>query len=328
MIISYRRNTHFVDRFLWTISRLPSVAMFSFPRNIYLLIMNRRQILQASLASTIAMPAFALDKKNKYRKDIGIQLYTLRNQIKEDVAGTLKAVAKAGYKQVEAYGFDGKESPMMKEAKANGLAVNSSHFAWECVTSPEKSKGPSFEKILEGAKKVGLTHLVIPYLHGHERNGLEGYKKIADNCNKAADKANAAGIQLAYHNHAFEFKPEGKSSKSGFDVLIENFSCNMLFEVDVFWVKVGGVEPVKLIEQLSGRVSQLHLKDLKKGMALPNFGGLPKDAFKELGNGQIDMEPIIEAASKANVAHCHVEQDQSPDPIASVQQSMKYLKGL
>ena len=290
--------------------------------------MNRRIFLQSSLATSLAMPAFALDKNNKYRNDIGIQLYTLRNQIKDDVGGTLKAVAAAGYKQVEAYGFDGTESPMMKEAKANGLAVHSSHFNWECVTSPEKSKGPSFDAILEGAKKVGLTHLVIPYLHGHERNGLDGYKKIAENCNKAADKAKAVGIQLAYHNHAFEFQPEGKDGRSGYDILIENFSCNMHFEVDVFWVKVGGVEPIKLIDQLSGRVSQLHLKDLKKGTELPNFGGLPKDAFKELGNGMIDMEPIIELAAKANVAHCHVEQDQSPDPIASVQQSIKYLKSL
>ncbi|MDG2253849.1 MAG: hypothetical protein P8L49_02725, partial [Opitutaceae bacterium] len=72
-------------------------------------------------------------------------------------------------------------------------------------------------------------------------------------------------------------------------------------------------------------VSQLHLKDVKKGMALPNFGSIPKDAFKELGNGSINMEPIINAADKAGVAHCHVEQDQSPNPIKSIQQSIQHL---
>ena len=85
-----------------------------------------------------------------------------RNQIKADVKGTLAAVAKAGYKQVEAYGFDGKASDMMLAAKDNGMAVNSTHFAWESVTNPTKKGVPSFESILEGASDVGLTHLVIP----------------------------------------------------------------------------------------------------------------------------------------------------------------------
>ena len=67
------------------------------------------------------------------------------------------------------------------------------------------------------------------------------------------------------------------------------------------------------------------IDDLKKGMNLPNYGGIPNDAFKELGSGMIDMEPIIEAAEKAGVAHCHVEQDHSPDAIKSIQKSIQYL---
>ena len=77
-----------------------------------------------------------------------------------------------------------------------------------------------------------------------------------------------------------------------------------------------------------GRISQLHLKDLKKGTKLPNFGRLSNDAFKELGEGSIRMEPIIKAAGKSGVAHCHVEQDHSPDPLASIHQSMEHLKAL
>ena len=102
----------------------------------------------------------------------------------------------------------------------------------------------------------------------------------------------------------------------------------MKFELDVFWVKAGGVDPVKLIDRLKGRVSQLHLKDLKKGLQLPNYGQLDKGAFKELGNGSIAMEPIIEAAGRAGVAHCHVEQDHSPAPLESIGQSMQHLKSL
>jgi sugar phosphate isomerase/epimerase len=289
--------------------------------------MKRRHFLQASLTSAITMPTFALDKDNPYRKDIGIQLYTLRNQIKKDVKGTLKAVAKAGYRQVEAYGFDGAVSDMILAAKDNGLQVNSTHFAWESVTSPEKKGVPVFDKILEGAVKLGITHLVIPYLHTRERNGLDGYKRVAENCNRAAAKAKAADIQLAYHNHAFEFAPQD-GGRTGFDVLKAEFASQMHFEVDVFWVRVGGVIPVKLLQELKGRVSQIHLKDLKKGIKLPNYGGVPKDAFQALGDGIIRMEPIIKAAGRIGVAHCHVEQDHSPDPVSSVKQSLQYLKSL
>jgi sugar phosphate isomerase/epimerase len=106
------------------------------------------------------------------------------------------------------------------------------------------------------------------------------------------------------------------------------FSPEMHFELDVFWVKLGGVEPLDLIKKLSGRVSQLHLKDLKAGIPIPSFGSVPDDAFQELGDGIIPMEPLIVAAQPAGVQHCHVEQDQSPDPIASIRQSLAYLKRL
>ena len=272
------------------------------------------------------MPTFALDKDNPYRRDIGIQLYTLRNQIDADVKGALKAVAAAGYKQVEAYGFPDAD-PMIRAAKDNGLAVNSSHFTWESVTNPGKKGVPSFDSILEKAEKVGLAHLVIPYLHGHERRTLDDYKRMAENSNKAAQKAKAAGIRLAYHNHSFEFQPlEG--GRSGYNVLVDEFGPGMLFEVDVFWVQVGSVDPVQLIRKLKGRVSQLHLKDLKAGLKLPNYVGVPDDAFQELGDGIIPMEPIIKVAAKAGVTHCHVEQDQSPDPVASINQSLQHLNTL
>jgi sugar phosphate isomerase/epimerase len=100
----------------------------------------------------------------------------------------------------------------------------------------------------------------------------------------------------------------------------------MKFEVDVFWVQVGGQDSVALINSLSGRVSQLHLKDLNKSVETPNFGSLPPEAFEELGDGVIDMVPIVEAGLAAGVEHCHVEQDHSPSPLDSIRQSIAYLK--
>ena len=290
--------------------------------------MKRRTFLRSAAFSSLALtPASqvlaALAPDNKYRKNIGIQLYTLRGALGKDAAGTLKAVAEAGYKQVEPYGFPNCQ-PLLDGAKAAGLALNSSHFEWGSVVSPKDAAMSDFQKIVEKAKEVGLSHLVIPYLADGERRTLDDYKKIAANANKAAELTKAAGIQLSYHNHAFEFAPK-EGGKCGYDIFMAEFSKDMKFEVDVFWIKVANLDPAELITKLSGRVSQLHLKDLKSGLKLPEYGTIPQDAFKELGNGIIPMEPIIAAAEKAGVVHCHVEQDHSPDAMASIKQSISYL---
>ena len=291
--------------------------------------MTRRSFLRTSAASSVfagtAQSLSALAADNTYRKNIGIQLYTLRNELKADTPGTIKAIADAGYKQGEMYGFPNCDD-MIKASRDHGLGMNSTHFEWETAVNPSDEGFSGFKKILEKANRIKLTHLVVPYLHDKDRKTLYGYKRVAGNLNKAAVIAKKAGIQLAYHNHSFEYKPMGDST--GFDVFVKEFAPEMKFELDVFWVKAGGVDPVTLIKKLTGRVSQLHLKDLKKGLDLPIYDGMPKEAFKELGNGMISMEPIIEAGKAAGVAHCHVEQDQSPNPLASIKESIAYLKSL
>jgi sugar phosphate isomerase/epimerase len=291
--------------------------------------MNRRSFLRTSAASSVfagtAQTLSALAANNTYRANIGIQLYTLRDGLTADTPATMKAVAAAGYKQVEMYGFPNCDD-MIKAAGDNGLALNSSHFEWEAAVNPSDEKFSDFKKIIEKAREIKLTHLVVPYLQEKDRKTLDGYKRVSGNLNKAAVLAKEAGIQLAYHNHSFEYKP--MEGSTGFDVFIKEFAAEMKFELDVFWVQAGGVDPVTLIKKLSGRVSQLHLKDLKKDLKLPIYDGMPKEAFKELGNGMIPMEPIIEAGKAAGVVHCHVEQDHSPDPLVSIKESVVYLKSL
>jgi len=293
--------------------------------------MNRRNFIRTTAASTLVLgqsgTAFALDAENAYRRNIGLQLYTLRNELGKDTPGTLKKVAAAGYKQVELYGFP-KADAMIAGARDAGLEIHSAHFEWDSVVNPKDDAMSDFARILESAKKAGLSHLVIPYLQDGNRKTLDDYRKVAANANKAAVMAKSAGIQLSYHNHNFEFEPRD-GGKSGYDIFIEEFSPDMKFEIDVFWVKAAGIEPVGLIKKLHGRVSQLHLKDLKDGVKTPLYQtNLPNDAFQELGDGVIAMEPVIVAAKAAGVVHCHVEQDQSPDAIASIKQSVDYLKKL
>ena len=291
--------------------------------------MTRRSFLRTSAAGSLfagsAQTLSALAADNVYRVNIGIQLYTLRDGLKADTAATMKVVAGAGYKQVEMYGFP-KSDAMAKAARDNGLALNSAHFDWEAAVNPSDEGFSDFKKIVEKAQEMKLSHLVVPYLHDKDRKTLDDYKRVAETLNKAALVAKDANIQLGYHNHSFEFQP--MEGSSGYDVFIAEFSPEMKFEIDVFWVRAADLDPVTLIKKLKGRVSQLHLKDLKKGSELPIYQKMPNDAFKELGRGMIPIEPIIAAAKDAGVVHCHVEQDQSPDPLASIQESVTYLKSL
>jgi sugar phosphate isomerase/epimerase len=294
--------------------------------------MNRRDFLaQASTAAfTIALPTAlraALDKDNVYRKNIGVQLYTVRKLMEKDTVGTIKAVAAAGYKQAELGGFPSQTDAQLKAARDAGLVVNSSHFEWDSLVNPTDSSYQDFRKIVDKAHAAGLKHLVVPYLVDKNRTTLDDYKQTAAHLNKGAELSKAAGIRLSYHNHAFEFQPLA-GGRTGFDVFMSEFSPDMFFELDVFWVKVGGAEPTDLLKQLSGRVAQVHLKDLKPGLTLPEFGKVPEDAFQELGDGILSWEPILKAAQAAGVEHCHVEQDQSPDPLASIRQSINYLARL
>ena len=105
------------------------------------------------------------------------------------------------------YGFPDCDA-MIAAAKDAGLALHSSHFAWESVTDPKDEGLSDFKRILEKAAKVGLSHLVIPYPHGKSRKTLDDYKRLAGLFNAAATESKKAGIQLAYHNHSFEFEPK------------------------------------------------------------------------------------------------------------------------
>lgn len=287
--------------------------------------MNRRAFIYQASGITLCLPAFARKAVLPYLEQIGLQLYTLRNPINQDLGKTIREVAQIGYKQVEPYGFPSPQAiDLITQSRDQGMQVNSSHFDWNSLLHPEKKGVQPFEEILETARKHELTDLVVPYLHDIDRGDLAAYEKTAELLNKGAEQAKQAGIRLAYHNHAFEFKPMNKG-KTGYDVFMESFSENMFFEVDVFWIKVGGVDPVSMIRKLGRRISQLHLKDLKKGTVCPNYGKLAPDAFDEIGDGMISMKPIMRAAEKAGVKHCHIEQDHSPAPLQSIRKSLNSL---
>ena len=297
--------------------------------------MKRRNFLQttaglsvAALTAQLARPLYAMPQSSQYLDTIGLQLWTVRNQLEKDTGKTLKAVADAGYKQVELMSVTGSED-IVKQAKELGMNVTSGFMNWESICMPEKDGVASVDDIIATAKKMGLKHLVFGYIGQGSRETSEQMKQIAMNTNEAAKKAADAGLQMCYHNHSFEFK-KIDGDTTGYDIFVEEFDNDLVkFELDVFWVKVGGLDPLEEMKKLDGRISQVHLKDVKKGTGvIYDEGKVPKDAFKECGNGTIDMGEVMKLAAEVGAVNCHVEQDQSPDPIVSIGESIDYLNGL
>jgi len=148
---------------------------------------------------------------------------------------------------------------------------------------------------------------------------------FAGKLNRAGERAQAAGLRFCYHNHAFEFQPMG--SRKPFDVLIEKTDPKLVgFELDCFWASVAGHDPVEMVRRLSGRLPLVHLKDKARDTPVRYNESVPKETFKEVGNGVIDWPAVLKAAAAAGAQHYFVEQDQTPgDPIASLRQSFAYL---
>ncbi len=295
--------------------------------------MRRRAFLKAAgatgLATVLARPLWALSPRFRgYKETMGLQLYTVRNQLKTDVPGTLKAVASAGYQQVE-IGDVTSAAEILKAAGDAGLKVTSGFFDWRAIATPDAAGVPAMDSILEAAVKARLRYLVFGYVGKGHRETADQFKLLAERANRAGEKCKAAGVEFCYHNHSFEFG-QLPGGTTGWDVFVQEFDTKLVsFELDIFWAAIGGKDPLETMRSLKGRITQLHLKDLKAGAGTVfDESKVAPDAFQEVGDGVVDWNGVLEAAETIGVAQCHVEQDQSPDPIASIGQSMRYLKGL
>ena len=290
-------------------------------------IKNTAQI-SAGLALSLSMPA-CMDKKSQYAKEIGLQLWTVRNQLEENPSTTLKAIKEAGYYQVELMDTEQLKTllPLIKDA---GLAVKSSFMNWTLLTGrwdlkEETPLAYGFEQIIEDVQKAGLTELVFGYMLPAERSTLDDYRKISETLNKAGETCQKAGIQLSYHNHSFEFLPIEDSN--GYEILIDRLDPEAVkFELDVFWSSIAGVAPVPLMKRLKNRIQLLHLKDKLEGTpVIYDESKVPENAFQALGNGVVDLNQVLELAPSIGVKYCMVEQDQSPDPIQDIGVSREFL---
>lgn len=254
-------------------------------------------------------------------KIVGLQLYSLREQLPNDVNGVIAQVAKAGYKEVETYGYTAETGFWGLSAKDfnkllldNGLKAPSGHFGMESFIISGNLE--ELKPLIEGAATLDMEYFTCPWLAPELRSNIDDFKKLAERLNQAADLCKASGLQLAYHNHDFEFTKYG--DQTGYDVLLaDTDKDNIHFEMDLYWVVRSGNDPISIFEKHPGRFVMWHVKDMDKVNPALNT---------EVGSGSIDFKAIYKHAGQAGLKHLIVEQENfSMDPFVSIEKSFDYI---
>ncbi|MCV9930079.1 sugar phosphate isomerase/epimerase [Flavobacterium sp. LS1R49] len=283
---------------------------------------RRNFIANSSMATAtiLIMPLFAFTAN---KKAIGLQLYTLRDELPKDVKGILEKVALAGYTEVELYGFSIRDkfwgfSP--KELKqildSNGLKAISGHYGLGTYLSDGNTT--ELEEAIKAAKIMESEYITVPWIDESLRNSADDYRKIASLLNKAGKMCKEAGLKLAYHNHDFEFKKY--ADITGYEILLKETDKDLVFfELDLYWVAYSKKDPIQLFEENPGRFHMWHVKDMdKKNTALNT----------EIGKGSIDFELIFAKAKLSGMRHFFVEQETNykPNSTESIKISCRYIE--
>jgi sugar phosphate isomerase/epimerase len=276
---------------------------------------------------------------------LGLQVYSVRESLQKDFWGTMEAVAKIGYRNIElanhhaeadyGCGFGVPAAEFKRRMDGLGLKTVSSHvFPLE---------NTDLDKVIEYAKVIGNDNIVCPmYFYTSAADALELAKRL----NTWGAKLRKSGMRLFYHNHFHEFQKYG--GKAVLDILLENTDPELVdFELDTFWALRGGVDPVAYLKKLGKRCLLIHQKDLTKGTKPENLfervkpdakidmesfkkDGARHEDFTEAGEGMMDIRGIIAAANKIGTAkYIIIEQDYSSrGEIDSVALSYKNIQKL
>ncbi len=278
---------------------------------------TRRTFVKNSAATVVTsclmpwrMPLFPPDKT------IGIQLYTLRDQVADDFKGTLEKLAKIGYNSIEAagysdrmfYGFTPKE---YKNIVTNlGLNPQSTH----CGINTENAS-----QVIDDTLEAGMKYLVLPSIPAQKRKSADDYRRVAEEFNKIGEQCKSAGLLFAYHNHSHEFKQI--DGVIPYNLLLENTDSDAVaFQLDIYWMVYGGYDPVDYFNAYPGRFKLWHIKDMDRS---------DDKGSTEIGQGTIDFEKLFRLKDKAGLLDFYVEQEAFKiPPFDSVKISFDYLNKL
>ncbi len=292
---------------------------------------TRRQFLQAGAASALYASTLALARPalaSPLGLPLGLQLYSVREQLPKDYSGVLHKLAALGYREVEAAGFYDHSPLEVKQTMTSaGLRCVSGHYPW-----PKLSE--NLDAILDFHTKLGAEYIICAF-PGHKSPvdakqsrifSLDDWRWNAEQFNKVGARVKAAGHKFGYHNHTMEFAAQ--DGVVPFDELIRLTDPSLVtLEMDCGWVTVGGGDPVAYLHKYPERISMLHVKDFKR-VAKP---GAPEDRppAAELGRGVADYKAIFKAAKPGRIKHYFVEQEEFDVPWEeALKIDADYMKGL
>ena len=243
---------------------------------------------------------------------VALQLYTVREAMSNDPLGTLRQVAKMGYRAVEFAGFGGIPVADLRATLDDlGVHAMSAHI-------PFADFHGRLPAVLKDLQTLGCEHAVVPSVPEDRRSDAAAVSQLTASFNQFAATCRAEGISFAYHNHAFEFAPlagDG-AGRTFFDVLVADTDPALVgLELDLYWAAHAGVDPLALLRQHADRVPLIHLKD----MAKDDRADVP------VGDGTLPWPEILSAAAGAHVRWYIVEQDYPRDAMVDVERSLRYL---
>ena len=240
------------------------------------------------------------------KHNYGLQLFSVRDTLKDDFAGTLKRVAELGYKYVEPAGFYGHPAEEVKSIlDENGLTVSGVHASFENL------RPSNIMETIAYHKTIGNPYYIIPIAD------LSTLEKIEDFCsvmNFAQPILKAEGIGLAFHNHYHEFElmPWGSTIHSELER-----RTNIDFEIDTYWAFYAGADPIAVIERLKARIKCVHLRDGIKGVK-----------NTALGEGDAPVRAVVEKARELGFTMVVESAGYDPDGLSEVARCINFLKGI
>ena len=251
-------------------------------------------------------------------KNIGLQLYSIRDSIRRDIPGAIKKVSEMGYTFVESAGYaNGKFYDMEPAAfrelcESNSLPVLSSHASRPVPDSTNYEETMAWwDECIDAHIAVGAKYIVQPSMGRSAYASLEGIKEYCDYFNEVGAKCNAKGIRFGYHNHAREFTTVFDSTIVLYDYMLENTDPEkVMFQIDVYWAVEGGVNPVDYFNKYPGRFISWHIKDKE-----------------EIGaSGMMDFEAIWAGAAQSGMKYGVVEVEKyNFDEFTSCKMSADFL---
>jgi len=243
---------------------------------------------------------------------IALQLYTVRESAKQDMIGTLREVAAMGYQAVEFAGYGNASATEVQAALTDlGIQAASAHIALARLQSEAAT-------VFEEMRALNCHYVVVPSAPEEYRKSAADVQRLAGILNDFGRQAKQAGLQLGYHNHAFEFTQlDGQSMWER--LLAATDPDLVVFELDVFWALAGGSDPVPLIRQHGARLPLLHVKDKPANSDRPDA---------PVGAGTLPWPAILAAGQAAGTQWYIVEQDHPENPLADVRTSLRNLEGL